>query len=456
MLSVACKKFNMENSLSASKNPFANYRWRIVALLFFATTINYIDRNVLSFTMIDESFRKTMLGLPESATLTESDINRFKELMGYVDAAFKTAYAFGFLLVGWFIDKVGTRIGFGWSIFVWSLAGIGNAFVSSIRGLGLTRFMLGIGEAGNFPSASKSVAEWFPRKERSFAIGIVNAGSNLGVISTAFAVPYLTIQYGWRASFVITGLLGLVLIFFWLRYYKRPEDHQSISKSELEYIHTDKDDSPENKKVSWGKLLTYKQTWAVVAAKFFPDPIWYFYLTWLPDFFNSSESLDQKLDLKNIGIPFLIIYLISDFGSIFFGWLSSKFINLGWNVGRARKTTMLICALCVVPIFFASITNNIFIAVALIALATAAHQGWSAHVYTMGSDLFPKSNVSSVIGIAGTFGAVSGILLASTSGLIRVKFGYLPLFIMAGTNYLVALAIVQLLLPKWERIKFTN
>lgn len=440
-----------------SSSPIHNYRWRIVALLFFATTINYIDRNVLSFTMIDESFRKTMLGLPESAALTEPDVNHFKELMGYVDAAFKTAYALGFLLVGWFIDKVGTRIGFGWSIFVWSLAGFGNAFVNSIRGLSFTRFILGIGEAGNFPSAGKSIAEWFPKKERSFAIGVVNAGTNVGVITTAFAVPYLTLHYGWRVSFIATGLLGIILVLFWLKFYKRPEEHKSISKEELDYIHSDKDETESaGTKVSWKNLLKYKQTWALIACKFFPDPIWYFYLTWLPDFFNSSESLDQKLDLKNIGIPFLLIYLVSDVGSIFFGWLSSQFINIGWKVGRARKTTMLICALCVVPIFFASITNNIFIAVALIALATAAHQGWSAHVYTMGSDLFPKSNVSSVIGIGGMFGAVSGIALASTAGLIRVKFGYLPLFIMAGTNYLLALAIVQYLLPKWERIKIVN
>jgi ACS family hexuronate transporter-like MFS transporter len=211
-------------------SPIRSYRWRIVALLFFATTINYIDRNVLSFTMIDESFRKTMLGLPESATLTESDVNHFKELMGYVDAAFKTAYAIGFVLVGWFIDKVGTRIGFGWSIFVWSLAGIGNAFVSTIRGLAFTRFMLGIGEAGNFPSASKSIAEWFPKKDRSLAAGIMNAGTNVGVIATAFAVPYLTLQYGWRISFIATSLLGLILVLFWLKFYKKPEENALISK----------------------------------------------------------------------------------------------------------------------------------------------------------------------------------------------------------------------------------
>jgi MFS transporter, ACS family, hexuronate transporter len=433
--------------------PIGNYRWRIVALLFFATTINYIDRNVLSFTMIDEGFRKTMLGLPEDATLTQENINRFKELMGYVDAAFKTAYALGFLIVGWFIDKVGTRIGFMCSIIVWSLAGMANALVSSVRSLAFTRFMLGIGEAGNFPSAIKSVAEWFPKKERSFATGLLNAGANVGVIATAFAVPYITLNYGWRWSFVITGFLGMVLVLFWLKVYKKPEEHTRISKAELDHIHSDKDEPMDGSaKVSWARLLTYKQTWALVVCKFLADPIWFFYLTWLPDFFNSSESLDQKLDLKNIGIPFLVIYLVSDMGSIFFGWLSSKFVSMGWEVGRARKTTMLLCGLCVVPIFFASITNNIYIAVGLIALATAAHQGWSANVFTMGSDMFPKNTVSSVIGIGGMFGALGGIILASTAGIIRVKFGYLPLFIMAGVNYLIALGIVQLLIPKWQRI----
>ncbi len=433
------------------KNRFYNYRWRIVALLFFATTINYIDRNVLSFTMIDESFRKAMLGLPEKATLTEAQINYFKELMGYVDAAFKTAYAIGFLLVGWFIDKVGTRIGFAWSIVVWSLAGMANAFVTSIRGLGFTRFMLGVGEAGNFPSAIKSVAEWFPKKERAFAAGVLNAGTNVGVIATAFVVPYLIFHYGWRISFVVTGALGMVMVFFWLKFYKKPEEHQRITQAELDYIRSDREVEP-NAKISWAKLLTFKQTWALVVCKFLADPIWYFYLTWLPDFFNSSESLDQKLDLKNIGVPFLLIYLISDVGSIFFGWLSSFFINRGWNIGKARKTTMFLCGLCVVPIFFASLTHNIYLAVALIALATAAHQGWSANVYTMGSDLFPKNTVSSVIGMGGMFGSVGGIILASTAGLIRVKFGYLPLFIMAGINYLLALAIVQLLIPKWQAV----
>jgi len=430
----------------------SNYRWRIVALLFFATTINYVDRNVLSFTMIDDGFRKTMLGLPASAELTVDDTNRFKELMGYVDAAFTFAYAIGFLAVGWFVDKVGTRIGFAWAIFVWSLAGIGNAFVNSVRGLSITRFLLGIGEAGNFPSAIKSVAEWFPKRERSFAAGILNAGANVGVIATAFVVPYLTITYGWRVSFIVTGLLGLVLLAFWLVSYNTPEKHNHVSQKELDYIRSDVDPAEANQKVSWLHLLRYRQTWALAVCKFLADPIWYFYLTWLPDFFNSNEALTQKLDLKNIGISFLFIYIVSDAGSVFFGWLSSWFVKQGWEVGKARKTTMLICACCVIPIVFASVTESVYIAVALIALATAAHQGWSANVYTMGSDLFPKSSVSSVIGMGGMFGAVSGIALAASAGLIRVKFGYLPLFIMAGANYLLAWLIMNFLLPRWEAI----
>lgn len=433
----------------------SSYRWRIVALLFFATTVNYIDRNVLSFTMIDEGFRKTMLGLSDDAVLSDADINIFKERMGYVDAAFKTAYALGFVVVGWFIDKVGTRIGFSWAIIVWSLAGIFNAFVSSIRGLSITRFVLGIGESGNFPSAIKSVAEWFPKKERALATGIFNAGTNIGIILTALVVPIITLSYGWRVSFIVTGLLGVVVLFFWLQVYKRPEQHPSISAGELAHIKSDADEQNEStEKISWFSLLGHKQTWALVFCKFLADPIWFFYLTWLPDFFNSSESLDQKLDLKFIGIPFLVIYLVSDVGSIFFGWLSSNWISKGWTVNRARKTTLLLCALCVTPIFFASITHSIFVAVTLISLATAAHQGWSANVYTMSSDMFPKRAVSSVMGFASMFGAIGGILLAATAGIVRVKFGYVPLFILASSNYLIAWLILTQLVPDWKRVEF--
>ncbi|MES2622398.1 MAG: MFS transporter [Bacteroidota bacterium] len=427
-----------------------NYRWRIVALLFFATTVNYIDRNVLSFCMIDDFFRKEMLGLPSTATLTESDINRFKEMMGYVDAAFKLAYALGFLVVGYLIDRLGTRNGFSLSITLWSLAGVMNGFVGSVKGLSVTRFLLGLGEAGNFPSAVKTVAEWFPRKERSFAAGLFNAGANIGVIVTALAVPFITVNYGWRTSFIATGLLGFAVLLCWRLVYQKPEQHPAVSKTELNYIQSDNEETS-LQKTSWWKLLRHKQTWAFAAGKLLADPIWYFYLTWLPDFFNSSESLEQKLDLKNIGLPFIIIYLVSDAGSIFFGWLSSQLIQRGWQVNKARKLTMLICALCVVPIVFASVTNSIYLAVALIALAAAAHQGWSANMYTLASDMFPKRDVGSIVGIGSMFGAVGGILFAGSTGLIRIKYGYVPLFTIAGSAYLIALLIIHLLVPKLQK-----
>ena len=434
--------------MSTDKTSIGNYRWRICALLFFATTINYIDRNVLSFAMIDGFFRKEMLGLPEDAVLTQADTARFKEMMGYVDAAFKMAYAIGFLIIGYVIDKVGTRKGFSIAISVWSIAGVLNGLVGSVRGLIGTRFLLGLGEAGNFPSAVKTVAEWFPRKERSFAAGLFNAGANIGVIVTALAVPFITVNYGWRSSFVATGLLGFVVLIFWRLMYHKPEEHPQLSISELEYINSDNDEII-TEKISWWKLLKHRQTWAFAVGKFMADPIWYFYLTWLPDFFNSSESLEQKLDLKNIGLPFIIIYLVSDGGSIFFGRLSSRLIQKGWTVNNACKITMLICALCVVPIVFASTTSSVAVAVALIALAAAAHQGWSANMYTLASDMFPKSNVGSVVGIGSMFGAIGGVLFAASTGIIRVKFGYIPL--IAGSAYIIALLLIHLLAPKLDK-----
>lgn len=436
----------------STKQNTGSYRWRICALLFFATTVNYVDRNVLSFTMIDEFFRREMLGLADGAVLTQADTDHFKEMMGYVDAAFKLAYALGFLIMGYVIDKLGTRKGYSIAISVWSIAGVLNGFVGSVKGLSVTRFLLGIGEAGNFPSAVKTVAEWFPRKERSFATGIFNAGANIGIIVTALAVPFITVNYGWRASFVATGLLGFGVLVFWKLMYRKPEEHPQLSKSELDYINSDKETETEGR-TSWLELLKHRQTWAFAAGKFMADPIWYFYLTWLPDFFNSSESLEQTLDLKNIGLPFIFIYLVSDVGSVFFGWLSSRLIQSGWEVNKARKITMLICALCVVPIVFASVTTSVYVAVILIALAAAAHQGWSANMYTLASDMFPKKNVGSVVGIGSMFGAIGGVLFAASTGIIRVKFGYIPLFAIAGSAYLIALLAVHLLAPKLEKIK---
>lgn len=437
--------------------PSGRFRWRIVALLFLATTINYVDRQVLSFTMTDELFRKEMLEIaPEQngvpTVLSHEATDRFKILYGDVDAAFKFAYAIGFLLAGWLIDRVGTKRGFSMGIVLWSISALMTSFVSSMAGLRWARTMLGLGESANFPSAVKTVAEWFPKKERSFANGLFNAGTNVGIILTAVSVPYLILKFGWRSSFLITGLLGFGLLILWWFTYSKPERNPNLTASELAYIRSDSDKIP-FRKVPWTRLLGFKQTWAFAIGKFMADPIWWFYMSWLPDFFNSNDALDQKLDLKSFGVPFLIIYVVSDAGSVFFGWLTTQFMSWGWSANRARKTTMLICALCVVPIFFAAQTSSLAVAIALISLATAAHQGWAANTYTFASDLFPKNVVASVTGIGGMFGAVGGILLALLSGRIITAFGYLPMFIIASCSYLIALILIHLVLPKLNPVK---
>ncbi|GAB3954198.1 MFS transporter [Spirosoma harenae] len=428
------------------------FRWRIVALLFLATTINYIDRQVLSFTMTDDLFRKEMLDLAPNAILTKEATDRFKIEYGDIDAAFKFAYAIGFLLVGWLIDRIGTKRGFALGIVVWSIAGVLTAFVNNMAGLRWTRAFLGLGESANFPSAIKTVSEWFPKSERSFASGLFNAGTNVGIILTAFMVPYLILDFGWRSTFLVTGLLGFGLLFLWWITYSKPERNPSLSASEMAYIRSD-NDKEVPVKVSWGQLLGYKQTWAFAVGKFMADPIWWFYISWLPDFFNSNDAFDQKLDLKSFGIPFLIIYVVSDAGSIFFGWLSTQLMSWGWSANKARKTTLLICAICVVPIFFAAQTSSITVAIGLLSLATAAHQGWSANMYTFASDLFPKNVVASVTGIGGMFGSVGGILLGLLAGRIITAFGYLPMFIIASCSYLIALVLIHLILPKLEPVK---
>ena len=427
------------------------FRWRIVALLFIATTINYIDRQVLSFTMTDELFRKEMLGLSVSEVLNQERVDQFRVEYSKVDSAFKFAYAIGFLLLGWVIDRIGTRRGFSLGILVWSIAAVCTTFVQGLTGLKLMRVMLGLGEAANFPAAIKTVSEWFPRRERSFANGLFNAGTNVGIILTALVVPYLILHFGWRSSFLVTGILGFALLVFWWFTYSKPERNRLVSPGELVYIRSDTPLEPAQR-VPWLRLLAYKQTWAYAIGKLLTDPIWWFYMAWLPDFFNSNEALDQKLDLKSFGIPFLIIYVVSDAGSIFFGWLSTQLMQRGWSANRSRKSTMLVCALCVVPIMYAAKTNSLTVAIALISLATAAHQGWSANMYTFASDLFPKTVTASVTSIGGMFGAVGGILLARYSGDIINATGYYPLFIMAACAYLLALLLIHIVLPKLEPV----
>ncbi len=436
----------------ASGSVIGRYRWRICAVLFLATTINYIDRNVFSFTILDTTFRHQMLGIPLDQPLTEADLAEFRLRVSDLDAIFKYCYAFGFLLAGWMIDRLGVRRGYGTGITVWSVAAVGHGLVHNVMGMGLARGLLGIGEACNFPAAIKTVSEWFPKKERSFATGIFNAGANVGIILTAILVPMIIAAWGWRASFIVTGAVGVLVLFWWLAVYRKPHEHPKVTAEEL--AHIQQDGPPEiEKPVKWRELIKYRSTWAFAIPKFLTDAIWWFYLTWLPTFFNSNPAFPTKLDLKSVGLPFLVIYLVSDGGSVFFGWLATKFIGMGWSVNKARKVTMLICAVCVVPIVFASMTSSIAVAVALIALATAAHQGWSANLFTTVSDQFPRRAVGSVVGIGGLAGGLGGALLAAKSGVIINTGGYVPLFAIAASAYLIALLILQLLSPKLEPVQ---
>ena len=402
--------------------------------------------------MLDPIFRHQMLGMPIDQPLTDADMALFREKMSHLDAIFKYCYAFGFLLAGWMIDRIGIRRGYAVSIGGWSLAAVLHGLVHSVSGMSWARGFLGVGEAGNFPAAVKTVSEWFPKKERSFATGVFNAGANVGIILTALCVPLIIAHWGWRASFIMTGGVGIFVLFWWLAIYRSPEEHPKLSPEELDYIR--QDGPPEAAlPVKWRELVRYRATWAFAIPKFMTDAIWWFYLTWLPTFFNSNPAFSTKLDLKQIGIPFLIIYIISDLGSVFFGWLATRLIELGWSVNKARKTTMLICAACVVPIVFASITSSIAVAVALIALATAAHQGWSANLFTTVSDQFPRRAVGSVVGLGGLMGGLGGALLAANVGFIINTGGYLPLFLIAGSAYLLALLVLHVLSPRLDSVR---
>jgi ACS family hexuronate transporter-like MFS transporter len=411
------------------------YRWVICALLFFAATINYIDRQVI--------------GILKPTLQTEIGWTEIE--YSWIVFAFQAAYAIGLLVVGGLMDKFGTRKGFSLAIIFWSIAAMGHALARSVMGFSVARFFLGLGEAGNFPASIKTVAEWFPKKERAFATGIFNSGTNIGALVTPLLVPWITLTWGWRWAFILTGAIGFLWLIFWLVFYRKPEEHPKLSKAELAYIQSD---PPEpTVKIPWLKLLPHRQTWAFALGKFLTDPIWWVYLFWLPDFLNKRHGLS----LKDFGLPLVVIYLIADIGSIGGGWLSSALIKRGWSINRGRKTAMLICAICVVPIVFASQTSNLWVAVTLIGLAAAAHQGWSANIFTIASDTFPRQAVGSVVGIGGMAGAVGGMLIARLVGEILERTGsYVPIFIMAGSAYLVALLVIHLLAPRLEPANLEN
>lgn len=429
------------------------YRWVICALLFFAATINYIDRQVIGIL---------------KPTLVKEFQWQDERIYAAIVFSFQLAYAIGLLLAGRVMDKLGTRRGFTIAVVLWSCAAVGHAAAAWFAGLrlptlnldaatgfsivmlagpaagfALARFALGLGEAGNFPASIKTVAEWFPRKERALATGIFNSGTNVGALVTPLVVPWITLQWGWPWAFVATGLIGFAWVGWWLWIYRAPEEHPRLSATELAYIRSDPVE--QNTPIAWAKLIPHRQTWAFAIGKFMTDPIWWLYLFWVPDFLNRNHGLN----LSAMGPPLVVIYLVADVGSIGGGWISSTLIKRGWSVNAARKSAMLVCALCVVPIVFASQTSNLWLAVALVSLAAAAHQGWSANLFTLASDMFPRRAVGSVVGIGGMAGATGGMLIALVVGEILQRTGsYVPIFIIAGSAYLAALAVIHLLAPR--------
>jgi ACS family hexuronate transporter-like MFS transporter len=410
-----------------------HYRWVICALLFFASTINYVDRQVIG--ILEKDLRVIIGWTPVD--------------YGNIVAAFNAAYALGLLVSGRLIDRFGTKIGYAVAIVVWSLAGMAAALARTPFGFGVARAALGIGEAANFPAAIKTVAEWFPKRERALTTGIFNAGTNVGAIVAPLTVPWIFINWGWQWAFVLTGALGFIWLLFWLPVYRRPTEHPKLSVAELAYIQSDPPDPPATK-IPWIQLVPHRQTTAFAIGKFMTDPVWWFYLYWIPSFLREKHGLE----LSTVGLPLITIYLIADLGSVGGGWLSSSYIKRGWSINRARKITMLICAIAVLPIVFMPYVGNLWLAVLLFGLAAAAHQGWSANIFTTSSDMFPRRAVGSVVGIGGMAGAIGGAIMAVTTGVVLDRTGgnYMLIFFAVGPAYLVALGIIHLLAPKLQPV----
>lgn len=422
-----------------------NYRWVVVALLFFATSINYLDRQVIGF------LKPT---LEKEFDWSETDYS-------HIVMAFSAAYAIGLLVFGGIIDKIGTKLGYTISIIIWSLAAMVHAVVKSTFGFGVVRAALGIGESGNFPAAIKVVAEWFPKKERALATGLFNSGANIGAVAAPVMVPWILGVYGWQMAFLITGVIGFIWLIFWWIFYEIPSRHKKINKAEFDHVHSDVEDQVvadgNEPKIKWAQLFAVRQTWTFVIGKFLTDPMWYFFLFWLPSYFATTFNLD----LKKPSLPLIVIYTATTIGSIGGGYLSSWFIKSGMPIFKARKTAMFLFALCVVPIFAARYATNIWQAVGLISLAAAAHQAWSANIFTTASDMFPKRAVSSVVGIGSMAGSVGGIVFPILIGFIlqsakdagNITTGYNILFSICAGAYLVAWLLMHLLSPRMKVVK---
>jgi MFS transporter, ACS family, hexuronate transporter len=430
------------------KQAIGNYRWTICALIFFATTINYLDRAVISLlkSYLEKDFK-----------WSETDYSN-------IVIAFQISYAVGLLLAGRIIDKAGTKIGYAISLLLWSIASVAHALVRNTFGFVIARSALGISEAGNFPAAIKTVAEWFPKKERAFATGIFNSGTNIGAILAPLSVPFIAENMGWQWAFVITGSIGFIWLIFWFVMYEIPAKHKRLSKPEYNYIHSDTDEIKsgdglaDSGKISWFQLLGFKQTWAFFLGKFLTDPVWWFYLFWLPAFLKAQYGVEGTAT----ALPVALVYTMSTLGSIFGGWLPLNLISKGWSVYRSRKTSMFIYAVCVLPVVFAQMLGsiNMWLAVVIIGFAASAHQAWSANIFTTVSDMFPKKAVGSVTGIGGMAGALGGILIAKLAGLLfdhykvlgQLETGYYIMFIICGCAYVTAWLGMHFLVPKMKRV----
>jgi ACS family hexuronate transporter-like MFS transporter len=436
-------------------------RWGICALLFFATTLNYIDRQVIGILKPE---------LAKQLGWNEIDYSN-------IVFAFQVAYAIGYAGAGRLMDRIGVRRGYFLAVLFWSLAAMAHALTRlippeaipgdwalpvahivgnwllvipmTVLGFSAARFALGLAEGGNFPAAVKTVSIWFPKKERALATGIFNAGSNVGALVAPLLVPWLTIKFGWPTAFLATGALGFAWLAVWWLFYQEPENHPRVTAAELAHIRSDPPDPVV--KIPWLSLLRYRQTWAFIVGMFLSAPIWWFYLYWIPDFLNKRHGLN----LLQLGPPLVVIYLMTDVGSVGGGWLSSWLIKRGWTVNAARKTAMLVCALCVVPVFMASQVSHLWVATLLVGLAASAHQGFSANLYTLVSDTAPRQAVSSIVGIGGMAGAIGGMFIAKLAGYILQRTGdYRLLFLIAACAYLVNLAIIHALNPRLEPMKF--
>ena len=422
-------------------------RWTICAMLFVATTINYMDRQVLS--ILKPVLAGATLHLQpffHGWPTVERSISMSEIQYGNIVWCFQIAYALGVIFAGRLVDRLGCRRGYPIVTAVWSLSAMGHALVNSVFGFGVARFFLGLGESGNFPAAIKATAEWFPPKERSLATGIFNSGAGVGAILAPFVVPWVTLHFGWRAAFLVTGVFSATWIVWWSIRYRRPQEFLDWSRGEVVV-------APAGPPIPWWQLLRYRQAWAFVLGKLLTDCVWWFYLFWLPGYFSTRF----KLDLSHIGLPLIVVYVCSTIGSVFGGWLPKGYVRLGLALKSARLAAMLTCACLVVPIVFAGGLNSIWAAVALLCVATSAHQGWSANIFTTVSDMFPAEFVGTVVSFGQVGGALGGAIFAQVAGhILQFTGSYAPLFVFCGFAYLIALALLRTLAPGLKRAALEN